>query len=117
VGTYAETNIGVWRGLVELHGMLLKMLLSVLDRPHQHAYTYAYGVFEVFLIIVYLNGQRLMRFISALLSCTPIVISILTSMHDIFEIIKMIMMIYHLADDITALLFCICILFVFFFLF
>jgi len=46
--------------------------------------------FQVFFKI--LNGKRLVQFISALLSCSPIVISISTFIYEIFELIKIMMM-------------------------
>jgi len=46
------------------------------------------GVFEVFLSIVYFKWAT---FNSVLLSCSLIVISILTFLHELFELIKMMM--------------------------
>jgi len=59
----------------------------------------------VFLSIVYLNGQRLVQFIYVFLSCSPIVISILTFLYEIFEIIKMMMMLmkYEPREDVRFL--------------
>jgi len=45
------------------------------------------------------NEQRLMQFNSALLSCSHIVISILTFLHEIFELIKMMMMMMMNQDE------------------
>jgi len=50
------------------------------------------GVFEVFLSIIYFKWERLVQLNSALLSCSSIVISILTFLYEIFELIKMMMM-------------------------
>jgi len=59
----------------------------------------------MFLSLFILNGQHLMQFNSALLSCSPIVISILTFLHEIFELIKMMMMILMMLPKCNVLTF------------
>jgi len=46
----------------------------------------------VFLSTVYFKQATFSAFLFAMLSCSPIVISILTFLHELFELIKMMMM-------------------------